>query len=127
MVTQRTLSDTGLERISDSPLNAAIILITANLNYGDYMAEKRKGYINLLQDKIQVLEAQIALADWMNDALLEYAQSDKFQGQEGWGGDCYIHKNDVIHRALLVRQALEGTLCANDYQEVLEGSGTEIA
>lgn len=90
------------------------------------MTEKSKGYIGMLQDRIQVLEAQIALADWLNDSLLDYAQSDKFQGQEGWGGDCYIHKNDVIQRALLVRQALEGTVCAKDYSEVIE-TGTEVA
>jgi len=87
---------------------------------------ENNNYIKFLQDKIQVLEAQIALADWMNDAMLDYAQSDKFQGQEGWGGDSYIHKNDIIQRALLTRQALEGTMCAKDYNEVLE-TGTEVA
>jgi len=89
--------------------------------------ENNNNYIGFLQERIQVLEAQIALADWMNDAMLDYAQSDKFQGQEGWGGDSYIHKNDVIQRALLVSQALEGTICAKDYDEVLENSGTEVA
>jgi len=88
--------------------------------------ENNNNYIGFLQERIQVLEAQIALADWMNDAMLDYAQSDKFQGQEGWGGDSYIHKNDVIQRALLVSQALEGTICAKDYEEVLE-TDTEVA
>jgi len=88
--------------------------------------ENNNNYIGFLQERIQVLEAQIALADWMNDAMLDYAQSDKFQGQEGWGGDSYIHKNDVIQRALLVSQALEVTICAKDYEEVLE-TDTEVA
>ena len=74
------------------------------------MSEIKGNYIKYLQNKIEVLEGQLTAATWMNDALLDYAQSSKFMGQEGWGGDCYIHKNDVIHRADLTRQALEGTL-----------------
>ena len=88
------------------------------------MAEKRKGYINHLQEKIEVLEGQLMLVDYFNDHLLSYVQSSKFQGPNP--EDRLVNVNDIIHRADLIRQALNGCLDMRDYNEVLE-TGTEVA
>jgi hypothetical protein len=78
--------------------------------------QKVKGnYIKHLQDQVEVLTAQVSIASFMNDALLDYAESDKFKGKEGWGGDRYVHIMDVIQRAQLTRQALDGSLAPSDY------------
>lgn len=90
------------------------------------MSEKRNGYINHLQEKIEVLEAQLMLAEWFNDHLLSYVQSSKFQGPNP--EDRLVNRNDIIDRANLTRQALEGCLDMRDYQECFETeTGTEIA
>ena len=89
------------------------------------MEKKKSNYINMLQDQVEVLTAQLSIASYMNDALLDYAESDKFKGAEGWGGDRYVHVNDVIQRASLTRQALDGRLVPSDYlrDEALEELG----
>jgi hypothetical protein len=90
------------------------------------MAEKRRGYINHLQEKIEVLEGQLMLVDYFNEHLLSYVQSSKFQGPSP--EDRLVNVNDIIHRADLVRQALNGCLDMRDYQECFETEdGTVIA
>ena len=82
------------------------------------MPEVKGNYIKFLQGQIEVLTAQVSIASYMNDALLEYCESDKYRGPNP--EDKQMNVNDVIHRAHLTRQALDGTLCASDYEEVLD-------
>ena len=63
-------------------------------------------YIHQLQQQVVELQRQLEEARSMNDALLDYVESSKFQGEEGYGGDRYVHVNDVIQRASLTRMAL---------------------
>lgn len=63
-------------------------------------------YIHQLQQRVAELQQQLEEAAVLNDALLDYVESSKFQGEEGYGGDRYVHVKDIIQRAGLTRMAL---------------------
>jgi hypothetical protein len=55
-------------------------------------------YIHKLQAEVRSLKDQVvALEDGIHH-LRDYASSDKFMGEAGYGGPTYINKLDVIHR-----------------------------
>jgi hypothetical protein len=63
-------------------------------------------YIHKLQQQVAKLQKQLEDAQWANDALLDYVESSKFHGPEGYGGPRYVHVGDIIQRAQLTRRAL---------------------
>jgi len=63
-------------------------------------------YIKQMQQRVEELEKQLEDAQWANDALLDYVESSKFHGPEGYGGPRYVHVGDIIQRAQLTRRAL---------------------
>ena len=63
-------------------------------------------YIQKLQQQVAELQQQVQDAKWANDALLDYVESSKFHGPEGYGGPRYVHVGDIIQRAQLTRRAL---------------------
>jgi hypothetical protein len=55
-------------------------------------------YIHQLQQEVRNLKIQVgALEDGIHH-LRDYASSDKFMGEAGYGGPTYINKMDVINR-----------------------------
>ena len=82
--------------------------------------EKENNYVKYLQQKIEVLEGQLMLSEYFNDHLISYVQSSKFQGPNP--EDRLVNVNDIIDRANLTRQSLDGCLDMRDYKECLEDS-----
>ena len=63
-------------------------------------------YIKKLESEIRFLNHRLNCAEYYTVALLDYVQSDKFQGEEGWGGDRYVHVNDITHRTELIKKSV---------------------
>ncbi len=64
------------------------------------------------QDQLERHQRRLAVTHHYLEALRDYVNSSKFQGQEGFGGDCYIHKNDINLRLEPIISALAG--CRTD-------------
>ncbi len=63
-------------------------------------------YIKKLQQEVAELRQQVFNAHEAARHLMDYAHSDKFMGEAGYGGPTYINKNDVIHRVEPILRAL---------------------
>lgn len=59
-------------------------------------------YIHTLQEKVAELQGELDAAYRATEFLRDYARSDKFMGESGFGGPTYINKHDVILRAEVI-------------------------
>ena len=55
-------------------------------------------YIKRLEAKVAELQGELDAAYKATEFHRDYARSDKFMGESGFGGPTYISKYDVIHR-----------------------------